>query len=247
MKILGPQNSWSPSLGLHNLILGAIILTLTPVIAFIARATRHKVYTVQVRPVHNEEAEFKKDIASTHRSTRNTILLKNIRSHDLKELNKLIHGLCRLGFKVVLSKEDISGIDNHLETLSSKCVDIVENVSLSNNEYIVSDVESIKHILKVIEKIEEFSMPKLNEVNKVKDVNNRKIDAIANNITDKVVKPAIPKDLYTKLKHGISEKELNKLPDEYKLLIKVLRDEGLVYVERGGVYKLVSKHLDLPL
>ncbi len=247
MKILGPQNSWSPSLGLHNLILGAIILTLTPVIAFIARATRHKVYTVQVRPVHNEEAEFKKDIASTHRNTRNTILLKNIKNQDLKELNKLIHGLCRLGFKVVLIKKDISGIDNHLETLSSKCVDIVENVSLSNNEYIVSDVESIKHILKVIEKIEEFSMPKLNEVNKIRDVNNRKIDAIANDITDKVVKPAIPKDLYTKLKHGINEKELNKLPDEYKLLIKVLRDEGLVYVERGGVYKLVSKHLDLPL
>ncbi len=246
IKVLKPKSSWDFHLNFHNLILSVVLLILLPTSIFIIKTTRRKVYNVQIRPVLDVNTNPRENTLNARINTKNSILLKNVVGLDVNELHKLIRELCKLGFKVFLTKEDMDKLDNSTKIINSKCVDIIES-KLSNNNVYVSDVESIKHILKVIEEIEKSSKIKQSEANK-KANTNEQVKVIVNSTVNKVSKvagPIIPKDLYAKLRHGISEKELNKLPDEYKLLIKILRDEGLIYVERGRIYKLVSKHLDL--
>ncbi len=244
MKILKPKSSWYSYLNIRNLILGIVLLTLIPTSILIIRVTRHRVYNVQIRPAFNVNTKSEENTLSTHTSTKNAILLENIVGQDISELHKIIRELCRLGFKVLLAKEDIDKLANSTKIVSLKCIDIIEDKPLNNNVY-VSDVGSIKHILKVIEELEKSSKSEQDKVDKKTNINEQ-IKIIANNTPNKVSRhPIIPRDLYVKLRRGISEKELNKLPNEYRLLIKVLRDEGLVYVEKGRVYKLVDEYLDL--
>ena len=141
--------------------------------------------------------------------------------------------LCNLGYKFIVQEEvEHNSLIDRLKL--EKCIADVEQK--------VGDIDSIPE-LRLSELIKTYISMQEEPRNKGKEYGST-TQILANDSFKIIIKGSksivtVDIGLYEKLRKGLSEKEVEKLPMQQRILIEKLINEGIVYKDRSGRYRTI--------